>query len=304
MWAVFPHDLCYVAEPRSPHPIPDPASRPPPPDALLRPLARLLRPLVLLLIRSGVTFPVLADLLRALYVEVAARDLQPGEHARTDSRVSLLTGIHRKELRRQRLEAGSEDEPAVVTLNSQIVARWLGSHADADGTPLPLPRTGPAPSFDTLVTAATRDVRPRAVLDEWVAQGIATLDADGLVRLQTAGFLPAELDARLFYFARNLHDHVAAASANILAVGPAPFLDRSVHYDGLGVDAAASLETEAREAATRLLLQVNTVALGIADKDDALASAARPTRRVNLGIYVYTEDEARPEPNPGPPVAG
>ena len=258
-----------------------------------------------LLIRSGVTFPVFADLLRALYVEVAARDLLPGERARTDSRISLLTGIHRKELRRQRLEAGSEDEPAVVTLNSQLVARWLGVHADADGTPLPLPRTGPAPSFEALVTSATRDVRPRAVLDEWVAQGIATLDADGAVRLQTAGFLPAEnLDARLFYFARNLHDHVAAASANILAVGPAPFVDRSVHYDGLGVEAAAALEREARDAATRLLLKVNQAALAIADKDDALAEGVRPTRRVNLGIYVYTEDETRPEPLPGPPVVG
>ena len=256
----------------------------------MRPLARLLRPLVRLLIRSGVTFPVLADLLRALYVEVATRDLLPGERSRTDSRVSLLTGIHRKELRRQRVEAGDEDEPAVVTLNSQLVARWLGSHTDTNGSPVPLPRTGPAPSFEALVTGATRDMRPRAVLDEWVAQGIATVDADGMVRLQTAGFLPTEnLDARLFYFARNLHDHVAAASANISAVGLAPFLD-----------AAAALEHEARDAATRLLLDVNRVALGIADQDDALADGVRPTRRVNLGIYLYTEDETKPEP----PIAG
>ncbi len=36
---------------------------------------------------------------------------------------------------------------------------------------LPLPRSGPAPSFDSLVASVTRDVRPRAVLDEWVSQG-------------------------------------------------------------------------------------------------------------------------------------
>ncbi len=293
--------MCYVTGPRSQPPISDPAFRPPPPDALLRPLARLLRPLVRLLIRSGITFPVLVDLLRALYVEVATRDLLPGERSRNDSRVSLLTGIHRKELRRQRVEAGDEDEPAVVTLNSQLVARWLGSHTDTNGSPVPLPRTGPAPSFEALVMSATRDMRPRAILDEWVAQGIATLDADGMVRLQTAGFLPTEnLDARLFYFARNLHDHVAAASANISAVGPAPFLDRSVHYDCLGLEAAAALEHEARDAATRLLLDVNRVALGIADQDDTLADGVRPTRRVNLGIYLYTEDETKPEP----PIAG
>ncbi|MGI4943937.1 MAG: DUF6502 family protein, partial [Janthinobacterium lividum] len=162
----------------------------------------------------------LADLLRALYVEVATRDLLPGERARTDSRIALLTGIHRKELRRQRLDASDDAEPAVVTLSSQLVARWLGAHADADGNPVPLPRSGPAPSFEALVAGATHDVRPRAILDEWVAQGVVTLDAGGLVRLQTVGFLPAEnLEARLFSFARNLHDHVAAASANIAADG-------------------------------------------------------------------------------------
>lgn len=250
-----------------------------------------------LLIQSGVTFPVLADLLRALYVEVAARDLLAGERARTDSRISLLTGIHRKELRRQRLGAGGDAELDVVTLNSQLVARWLGAHAGADGQPLPLPRTGPAPSFEALVAGATRDLRPRAVLDEWVAQGIAALGDDDQVRLLKAGFLPMEdLEARLFYFARNLHDHIAAAAANIAASGPAPFLDRSVHYDRLGLPAAADLEAAARDAATRLLLDVNRTALGIADKDDTLADGVRPTRRVNLGVYLYVEDEPREEP--------
>ena len=76
--------------------------RPPPPAALLRASRRLLRPLVRLLMRAGVTFPVLADLLRTLYVEVAARDLLVDPKAQTDSRISLLTGVHRKEIRRLR----------------------------------------------------------------------------------------------------------------------------------------------------------------------------------------------------------
>ena len=46
---------------------------PPPPDAarLQTPIARLLRPLVRLFIRCGLTFPALSDLLRELYVNVA-----------------------------------------------------------------------------------------------------------------------------------------------------------------------------------------------------------------------------------------
>lgn len=270
----------------------------------MKPLARLLRPLVRLLIQSGVTFPVLTDLLRGLYVDVALGDLLTDPRARTDSRVSLLTGVHRKEIRRQRAPEGADAEPAVVTRTSEIIARWLGSPKYTDAAhhrPLPLPRAGADPSFEDLVASVTRDVRPRAVLDDWLDQGIVALDADGRVRLSAEAFIPREeREAQLFYFARNLHDHIAAAAANIAAVpGAAPFVDRSVHYDGLGTEAAAHLEAAAREAAQRLLLDINRLALELVDTQEAeaggpAASAPVPTRRVNLGIYLYAEDEPAP----------
>lgn len=268
----------------------------PPPALLTRALARLLRPLVRLLIRAGVTFPMLADLLRSLYVEVALNDLLADPKARTDSRVSLLTGVHRKEIRRQRAPA-TEPEPPSLTLSSQVIARWLGTPGlvDAAGRPRPLPRLGPPPSFEALVSTVTKDVRPRALLDEWLDTGIAALDAEGRVRLEQAAFLPrGGQEEQLFYFARNLHDHMAAASANVAAAGIPPFLDRSVHYDGLSADAAARLAAAGRDAAQAMLLDVNRTALGIADADDAARAGAEkpvPTRRVNLGVYLYVEDE-------------
>lgn len=272
----------------------------PSPPRLLAALARLLRPLVRLQIRAGVTFPLLADLLRGLYVDVARNDLLPDDRSRTDSRISVMTGIHRKELRRQR-SPEAESEPPAVTLNSQILALWLGApdYTDAAGQPLPLPRGGPAPSFDSLVATVTRDVRPRAVLDDFLAQGTVTWDAAGHVQLKAAAFLPREgSDAQLFYFARNLHDHAAAATANVAATGTPPFLDRSVHYDRLGLEAAAEFEAVAREAAQRLLIEVNRRALAIAERDEAAAAAdpARPTRRVNLGVYLYAEPETPDAP--------
>ncbi|MDO9714050.1 DUF6502 family protein [Paracraurococcus lichenis] len=268
---------------------------------LLGPLARLLRPLVRLLIRSGVTFPVLTDLLRSLYVDVARHDLLPDPKARTDSRISLMTGVHRKELRRQRAPE-TPPAPAVITLNTQIIARWLGSPdtTDREGRPLPLPRAGDAPSFDALVEAVTRDVRPRAVFDDWLSQGIVALEQDDRVHLRAAAFLPREgSEAQLFYFARNLHDHTAAATANVLAAGLPPFLDRSLHYDRLGLDAAVKLEIEARQAAQRMLLELNRTALALSEADDqeaAKAEGVRPTRRVNLGVYLFVEDETQSDP--------
>jgi hypothetical protein len=254
-----------------------------------KPLERLLRPLVRLLIRCGITFPVAADLLRTIYVEVAVRDLPAAE--RTDSRVSLLTGVHRKEIRRLRTLPQDEAEPPMVTRNSRLIGTWLGAAAytDAAGAPRPLPRTGPAPSFERLVESVTRDVRARAVLDDWLAQGVATIDEAGLVRLQVAALVPAPgQEEQLYYLGRNLHDHIAAAAANVLAEGQAPFLDRTVHYDRLSEAAAAELERRAREAAMAALLEVNRQALALSETDPP---ASAPTRRVNFGIYLFSADE-------------
>jgi hypothetical protein len=291
-------------------PIPIPATSPDraaaSPNLLLSPLARLLRPLVRLLIRRGITFPVLSGLLRGLYVEVARHDLLTEPRTRTDSRISLLTGIHRKELRRQRAPDPLA-QPAVVTLDTQIMARWLGAPAttDAAGQPLPLPRSGPAPSFESLVTSVTRDVRPRAVLDDWLGQGLVTLDAAGRVCLRATAFLPPPgSEAQLYYFARNLHDHIAAAAGNLLAREGPPFLERSLHYDRLGPAAAARLEAEGREAAQRMLLELNRLALSLAEAEDgAGAPGDPPTRRVNLGVYLYVEEDG-PLREEGPGAAG
>ncbi len=263
------------------------------PAALLGALTRVLRPLVRLLIRGGVTFPMLSDLLRTLYVEVAHRDLlEPA--ARTDSRISLLTGVHRKEIRRLRLLPATDvPAPPAVLGRQRIVARWLGTpeYAGADGRPAPLPRgAADGPSFEALVRSVTTDVRPRAVLEDWLDQGLVRLDDQDRVCLEVDVFLPREdRDGQLFFFARNLHDHVAAAGANLLAAGPAPFLDRSVHYNRLPPDAAARLAEAGRAAAQALLLDMNRQAL--AEVAAAAPLDGEPTRRVNLGLYLFVEDD-------------
>jgi hypothetical protein len=280
---------------------PGPAS-----DVLLRTLGRLLRPLVRLLIRNGLTYPVIADLLRDLYLDVAMRDILTERRSRTDSRISLLTGVHRKEIRRQRAAvARPEPVPEVVTLSSQIIARWLGAApwAGDGGVPRPLPRAA-APgeaSFDSLVEAVTKDLRARAVLDEWLSQDLVRLDAQDRVVLNVEAFVPRPgRDEQMFYFGRNLADHIAAATANVSAVGKAPFLDRSVHYDVLPVAAAEELEAVGREAAVRMLLEINRRAMAIAEAHDPPVG---PTRRVNLGVYLYSEDEP-PAPAPEAGQAG
>jgi hypothetical protein len=233
--------------------------------------------------------------LRELYVNVAEYDFALQEKKQTDSRVSLLTGIHRKEVRRLR-GAGAPVNvvPVAVSRTSLILARWLGDpqFTDAAGKPLPLPRWAepPAPSFEQLVESVTRDVRSRAVLDEWLDRKLVTLDEEDRAVLVGSGYVPGPGDdQQLYYFGRNLHDHMAAAVANV--EGDAPqFLERAVHYDHLPEEVANHLLDRSREVALELLQKVN--------REAHVASDAAPSGewRWSFGVYVYSE-QVVPQPD-------
>jgi hypothetical protein len=238
-----------------------------------------------------VTFPILSELLRELYVNVAEHDFPLAEKTQTDSRVSLLTGIHRKEVRR--LRGGGAPVHAIPTALSQtsrIVALWLGdrTYCNARGKPLPLRRIGEAPSFESLVETVTRDVRPRAVLDDWLDRGIVTTDAQDRVVLVEVGVVPGNREDQLYYFGRNLHDHIAAAVANVAGERPS-FLERAVHYDGLSAQAARQLEARARELAVETLQQTNREALFVAQNDSG------GSHRWSFGVYIFSDQQRNGE---------
>lgn len=258
-------------------------------DRLNAPLARLLRPMVRLCIRGGLTFPALAQLLRELFVNVAEHDFVLDGKEQTDSRVSLLTGIHRKEVARLRGAGAPVNEtPATLSRASAIIAHWLAApeFTDAKGDPLPLPRTARsgAPSFESLVASITKDVRPRAVLDEWLDRELVTINGDEEIVLVDTAFVPSGDDDRKWhYFGRNLHDHVAAAVENVSSAKPR-FLERAVHYDGLSRKLAKRLEGRSRELAIDALKTANREAHRALAKDEGGDS------RWNFGVYIYCED--------------
>jgi len=202
-----------------------------------------------------------------------------------------LTGIHRKEVRRLR-GAGAPVRlvPASVSRTTQIVARWLADpqFADESGAPAPLRRSGDegdGPTFEALVEEVTRDLRPRAVLDEWLDRKIVAIDKDGKIALTEAAIAPRKGDERqLYYFGRNLHDHIAAAVANISADAP-PFMERSVHYEGLSEELARRLEALSRDLAQNALLTANREAQKAHRQDEG------GDWRWNFGVYVYRVKE-------------
>ena len=259
-----------------------------PPKALVAAVRALLRPLVRLLIAKGVGLPALMELLKDAYVDVAVAEVPVGDKKQTDSRISLLTGVHRKDVKRLRTQKRRPiTAPKTIGLGAQLVARWVGSKdtTDATGAPRALPRSADSgPSFDRLVASVSKDVRPRAVLDEWLRLGVARLDDQGRVVLNHLAFVPEKGFAeKAFFLGRNVHDHLAAAAHNLIGDGQ-PLLERSVHYSNLTPESAAALEEAAQRTGMHALLELNRMALTMSEKD---AGNPEATKRVNFGLYFF-----------------
>ncbi len=113
-------------------------------EVSFRALKKIFRPIVKYMIAQGISFPAVSQLLKSLYVEVANEEFPLADRRATDSRVSILTGIHRGEVKRLTEEnvAHIEEVPAALSLGAQVVARWISdsTYLDAKKNPLPLAR--------------------------------------------------------------------------------------------------------------------------------------------------------------------
>lgn len=278
---------------------------------LLATTQRTLWPLVKLLLHRGIGYPLLAEALKSVFVGVAESEFPLAGKAETDSRISLLTGIHRRDVKRLRLarrrQAALAADPAAsrarlpvsaeISLSARVIAVWTGlpSYLDEHGTPLPLPRLarrGGEHSFESLVQSLSKDTRPRALLDEWLRRGVASVDEQDRVHLNLAMLATArDLDARAFVLGQNIHDHVAAIVHDLTGERPA-FLEHRVSHSRLTEASVAELAELARQESLRALQAVHGRALELEARD---AGNPEARARINLGVYFYAA-ERRSDP--------
>ena len=264
-----------------------------PPQSLIQALKRVMRPMVRLMLRKGITYTYFADMLKGIFVEIADNEFKIDDKPQSDSRISLLTGVHRKDVRRLRHQslAHGSDLPEAISLGAQLVGTWTSQapFCNADGEPVPLARlasSGGDASFENLVACVSKDIRARVVLDEWLRIGVAVLDDHDLVHLCVNAFIPRDgFDEKAAYFAHNVHDHACAAVHNLTSDGPA-FFERSVHYDALTPASVVQLREQTSRKGMELLLALNQQA---ADFERSDATSEEQRQRITVGLFFYTE---------------
>lgn len=273
-------------------------------DELLLPAVEsLLVPLARLCIAHGLPHAPVEELLKRAFVRAAreARQAAGAAGARDVSQVATATGLSRREV--ARLSGDLPELPAQrPSPAGRAYAHWMThpDYAGPDGLPAALPRSGAAPSFDTLAQAITRHVHPRSLLDEMLRLGLARLSDDGLtVYFEPDRVSPTQDDAQMFGFlGANVGDHLAAATANVVHRDRRHF-EQAIYADELSEASAAAIADLARTQWAKLRAELIPELERLIQADQA---AGRPgTHRARLGLFTYNEPD--PEPTDAKPPA-
>ncbi len=260
-------------------------------SSIIHALEYCLKPIARLCIHFGIDHRNLSEMFKAAFVSVAKEEFKVNGKSQTDSRIALLTGVHRKDVRRLLGRAPEKIGGRQQGLIANLIAQWLGSPElqDQNGEPKPIPRN-PHPdhkiSFISLAETLTNDIHPRALMDECINRGIITLTEDGMVRLIVESLIPADdIDEKAHFFGQNIHDHISAAEHNLNGGSP-PFLDKFVWHEGLTESDVKVIAAAARKAAINALKQVNNQA--IQHKQQHYSETSRPEYRIHFGTFFYS----------------
>lgn len=164
-------------------------------QALVTAILTLLKPLVRILLRNGIAHDSFVDLTKRVYVDVAFNEFVIPGKKQTISRVSVLTGLTRKEVSRLAQQDTPDDLGANDRYNRavRVISGWLNNpgFVDSQGEPRDLPIEGNPLSFSELVRSYSGDIPTQAMLAELVRVRAVEKLEDGRVRLRQHAYIPS-----------------------------------------------------------------------------------------------------------------
>lgn len=265
-------------------------------EGLLAAYVRLMRPLVRILLRHGVSFAEFAEVIKRVYVSIAAEEFQVPRKRMSKARIAIVTGLTRKEV--QRLAEIDDDDFTGAKSNLSRIGRvLLGWHTDPDytgpyGVPLELPYDSPTgDSFTTLVQTYSGDMTPRAMLDELLRVGIVVQTDSGWYKVVRREYVPESLAPDfLERFGIQIRNFIQTLEHNMLksAPGKGRFERTVVADNGLRKQDLPGLDAYVRERGQAVL----------EDLDNWMAQQKSPNRekgdvvvQTGIGIYHYVVRE-------------
>jgi hypothetical protein len=263
---------------------------------LLAAYRKLLQPLVRILIRSGISFGEMAEVLKTVFVEVAGRDFDLPERKTSLSRIAIITGLTRKEVAKQQeiLRSGALDVDSNLNRVTRVLTGW---HTDPTftgpyGMPMELPFESPtSASFASLVRKHSGDMAPRAMLDELIRVGAIEQTSTGAFKVLVRVYIPRDFhpDA-LQRFGEVVRDFINTYEFNMDKRPGMGRFERIVFADdGLREDLMPAFDALLRAKGHKFLVELHNW-ISAQENTDVVKKGRRRVK-TGVGLYHYVSDD-------------
>jgi hypothetical protein len=265
-----------------------------PRDHLLETFRRVLRPLVRILVRAGVRYDEFLELIRRVYVETAVGDGLGDGVALTRARVSISTGVARRDVDRfiDREDAPPPLGKSMTRSLMEVLHEW---HTDPQfvgpyGIPLELD-LGQAKgrSFQELVHFVNPSIAPKDALEELVRLRAVVRSGDTHVRAISRVLKPVEemSPAQLEVFGNALTRLADTVQFNMDARNVEKRLEQSVISDhGLPKDVVPIFEKYVRERVMELLIEIDNWLSPYSTKE---SPHSEPAERIGVAVFQFVD---------------
>ncbi len=158
------------------------------PSIAINEIEHYLKPMARQCINFRLDYRQVSEMFKTMLVSIAESEFAIEGKSQTDSRISLLTGVHRKDVRRLLNRGENSVMLHQHDLITKLIKRWIETSEliGDDGKPKSIPRH-PHPdysiSFSSLAEEITSDIRARSLWDECVNLGLISMSEDGMVHL-------------------------------------------------------------------------------------------------------------------------
>jgi len=202
-------------------------------STLLMAFAKLMRPLVRILLRNGVAYGEFTEVVKRVYVDVTASTIRSTGGVASESKVAIKTGLSRTEVARL-LAAPSVDGDALEAQTNRVGRILTIWHQDTGpyGIPLELPfddKPGKRSFCELVRRSGAEDVPPADLLDELVRVGAAAQLPNGLIRVLARSYLPSQTDpAALEFMSVAFTDLASTLARNLEYEDRSKFFERRV----------------------------------------------------------------------------
>ncbi|MFV1984852.1 MAG: DUF6502 family protein [Thiohalomonadales bacterium] len=258
---------------------------------LSRAVIRMLDPIVHILLRFEVSHSEFTELAKRSYVNVAFRHFSILNRKKTNSRVSVITGLSRKEVVRI-VDTDIDEEPVTkgpLNRAKRVIGGWLADpdFQDENSQPKILPLRGEALSFEELVSRYSGGITARAILDELIRVAAVEKINKSNVKLTHHGYVPQDSDNDVIdVLTRHVSDHLNTAVHNLIEK-ETPRFQREVTYVDMPQSIVDEFQKLSQEKSSALLVELNQ---WLADKKRNIdLNSDEAKSRIGIGIY-YIQD--------------